>query len=422
MSLENLLVFVPTNLFRIYVNLQFLDIFLEKRKAVWHQIYSMTFCFLITSLGYILFHKPEINICTNIIGLLVMSLIFQGNTKKKVLSVCIIYAFNMLCDVVIMNAFLGHRIVDAINELYGTATVLLIAVCEILAEKLIYKKKNPDYISPNWTLLLIIPLSSIVMIHFTISGNMVDRNCIILIGMGLLIINIISFYLYSAMEKTYITNLENELLLQTSEIYKHQLDIIMNSQDQIHSLQHDMKYHIRELLSMANAQNMPEMIQYLEEMQKAAQNSNQYVDSGNKELDGNLNYLLKEAHQKLKEVSVKITVPEGDYIASFDINVLLSNLLDNAITASENSVRKYLYLEILMEKSLMYITVKNSFNRQINEEKGNFFSTKPDKNRHGYGLKNVKRIVKKYNGTFDIHYKDDEFCVQIMIYLSNMFF
>lgn len=224
------------------------------------------------------------------------------------------------------------------------------------------------------------------------------------------------------MEKTYIANMENELLLQTSDIYKHQLDIIMKSQDQIHSLQHDMKYHIKELLSMANTQNMPQMIKYLEEMQKAIKNPNQYVDSGNKELDGNLNYLLKDAHQKLKEVSVKITVPEGDYIAFFDINVLLSNLLDNAITASENSIEKSLYLEISMEKSLMYITIKNSFSGKIIEKKGSFFSTKPDKNGHGYGLKNVKRIVKKYNGTFDVNYTNNEFCIYIMLYLSNIFF
>ena len=215
-------------------------------------------------------------------------------------------------------------------------------------------------------------------------------------------INIISFFLYSAMERTYLVNLENELLIQTSDIYRHQLDIIMKTQDQIRSLQHDMKYHIRALLAMAGSGNTEGMISYLEEMEKETANPDQYVDSGNKELDGNLNYLLKEANHKLKDVSVKIVVPSGAFTSSFDINVLLSNLLENAITASENTQEKMLHLKLITKKGLLYIEIENSYNGIINEEKGRFYTTKNNKAIHGFGLKNVKRIVEKHNGTLDI--------------------
>lgn len=184
-------------------------------------------------------------------------------------------------------------------------------------------------------------------------------------------------------------------------------------------MQHDMKYHIRELLSMANSNNMKEMASYLEEMNKETINSDEYSYSGNKELDGNLNYLLGEAHHRLKDVSAKVAVPEGDYMASFDMNVLLSNLLDNAIIAAEHSEEQYLHLEIYSEKSLMYITIENSFDGNINVENGKILSRKLDKARHGYGLKNVKRIVKKYNGTMDVRYTEKRFHVNIMVYLSN---
>ena len=274
-------------------------------------------------------------------------------------------------------------------------------------------------ITPQWSLLLMIPLCSILVIHYCISNNIEDRNLIVVMGVGLLVINVVSFYLYSAMESIYLTNMENELSLQTTKIYKQQLDIIMNTQEQIRSLQHDMKYHIRELLSMANSNNMKEMASYLEEMNKETINSDEYSYSGNKELDGNLNYLLGEAHHRLKDVSAKVAVPEGDYMASFDMNVLLSNLLDNAIIAAEHSEEQYLHLEIYSEKSLMYITIENSFDGNINVENGKILSRKLDKARHGYGLKNVKRIVKKYNGTMDVRYTEKRFHVNIMVYLSN---
>lgn len=108
-----------------------------------------------------------------------------------------------------------------------------------------------------------IPLCSIGMIHLCIIDNLADRNFIVLVGIGLSD-QYYFFFLYSAMERTYLVNLENELLIQTSDIYRHQLDI-MKTQDQIRSLQHDMKYHIRALLAMAGSGNTEGMISYLED-------------------------------------------------------------------------------------------------------------------------------------------------------------
>ncbi len=421
MSLQNLLIFIPTNLFRVYVNIKFMQIFLKKSDDYSRQIRFISgfVCFLITSAGYILFHTREINMFTNIVGLLLIAFTFRGNIQKKFFSVFLIYTCNMLSDVVIILSFRDYGIAPAINELQGTMTVLLITVCQIISEKIVNKKRNPEYITPQWALLLLIPLCSILMIHYCISNNIEDRNLIVVMGVGLLTINVVSFYLYSTMESVYLTNMENELSLQTTKIYKQQLDIVMNTQEQIRSLQHDMKYHIRELLSMANSMNMKEMVSYLEEMNKETINSNEYSYSGNKELDGNLNYLLGEAHHRLKDVSAKVAVPEGDHIASFDMNVLLSNLLDNAITAAEHSEEQYLHLEIYSEKSLMYITIENSFDGNISEKDGKIISRKLDKTKHGYGLKNVKRIVKKYNGTIDIRHTAKRFRINIMMYLSN---
>lgn len=86
-------------------------------------------------------------------------------------------------------------------------TVLLITVCQIISEKIVNKKRNPEYITPQWALLLLIPLCSILMIHYCISNNIEDRNLIVVMGVGLLTINVVSFYLYSAMESVYLTNI-----------------------------------------------------------------------------------------------------------------------------------------------------------------------------------------------------------------------
>ena len=83
--------------------------------------------------------------------------------------------------------------------------------------------------------------------------------------------------------------------------------------------------------------------------------------------------------------------------------------MENAITASENTQEKMLHLKLITKKGLLYIEIENSYNGVINEEKGRFYTTKNNKANHGFGLKNVKRIVEKHNGTLDITYSEERF-------------
>lgn len=349
-----------------------------------------------------------------------MALVFHGNIKKKLLSVCFVYLVNMMCDVIVMLSFPDYGVNQQMNELQGTMTTLLIIVCETLIEKVVYVKKSSYFIAPHWAVLMLVPLCSMGMIHVLITTSLMNRTVIVAEGLGLLLINIIVYFLYSAMEDTYLENMEKEVGVQTSKVYAHQLDVIMNSQETVRSLQHDMKYHIRELLAMAETHQMQEMVSYLNEMREQGENPDEYVYSGNKEIDGNLNYYLNAAKGKLNDVSIKVTVPEGKFISAFDLNVIISNLLDNAITAAANSEEKSLYFEMSEEKSLLYITITNSYQGEIEEQKGKFYTIKEDKSAHGYGLKNVERIIQKYHGTMDIDYTDKRFSIHIMMYLSNV--
>lgn len=422
MGTENFLIFAFTNIFRIFVNKRFLGLFLDKKSGKRSRLLcalAVFTCFMLTSAGYILFRNPNVNIITNVIGLFLIALTFDGNIRQRLLVTCIVYFFNMICDVIVVLSCSGYRVRTSINELVGTMTVLFITICQIVIEKVVLIRKKMNFLSPYWYLLLIIPLLSMGMIHFLIGMSLEEHLIILIVGSCLLIINFVSFFLYGTMEDAYLNNIENTSLLQTYKNYKYQLEIIMDSQEQIRSLQHDMKYHLRDLLAMAKDQNMSEMTAYLEEMNQLIVNPNEHVYSGNKEIDSNLNYLLSGAKQKLKNVSVKLAIPEGEYVASIDINIILSNLLDNAITAAERTEEKYLRLEMFEKQNLLYISVENSYDGTVQEENGVFLTTKRDSSLHGYGLKNVRRIVKKYDGTLRIHHNETRFFVDVMLYLSD---
>ncbi|MEI3516547.1 MAG: GHKL domain-containing protein [Clostridia bacterium] len=44
-------------------------------------------------------------------------------------------------------------------------------------------------------------------------------------------------------------------------------------------------------------------------------------------------------------------------------------------------------------------------------------TTKENKDQHGIGLNNVRKVVEKYDGEMDCHHTDDIFTVEILLYL-----
>lgn len=127
---------------------------------------------------------------------------------------------------------------------------------------------------------------------------------------------------------------------------------------------------------------MREISCYVQQMEEFMCNPEEAVASGNVEIDSVLNYMLQRAREELTEVDVNVILPEN-IKHSFDINVLLGNLLENAIEAARQSDRKVLYVDISLKKGIMKIQIDNSF-RTVNmlQENGEkiFFQPKRERN------------------------------------------
>ena len=191
-------------------------------------------------------------------------------------------------------------------------------------------------------------------------------------------------------------------LEQIIDVYAHQLDVVQESQEHIKKLRHDMKHHLIELSAMAQQDKNKDMMRYLEHMEKFMLNPAEKVSTGNKEIDGVLNYMLRRADELLKIVNLDIQIPKSLYRNNFNICVILGNLVDNAVRESSKSDEKYLSISVRVQK-------------------GNIFQTSQiDTSIHGLGLESVKQVVEACGGDIKIEYTEKRFWVQVLLYLSNI--
>lgn len=89
------------------------------------------------------------------------------------------------------------------------------------------------------------------------------------------------------------------------------------------------------------------------------------------------------------------------------ITVILSNLLDNAIEASEKCDNKQIEVRVLLENSFFF-SIRNT-SLPVHIINNHITSTKSDRSLHGFGLENVKTLLVKHNGEYVMFYDNGWF-------------
>lgn len=100
-----------------------------------------------------------------------------------------------------------------------------------------------------------------------------------------------------------------------------------------------------------------------------------------------------------------------------DLVVVLANLLNNAIEACEKcEEKKIIKFKFMVEDELIILSVKNTYNQPLvydNDEIRTSKTVEPEA--HGVGIKNIIRIVEKYEGEYVIQDNDKEFYFSLII-------
>ena len=124
--------------------------------------------------------------------------------------------------------------------------------------------------------------------------------------------------------------------------------------------------------------------------------------TGNRMLDMILNQKTKDAKEKETDMQIETEVFETLPFSDREIISLFGNVLDNALEACERIQDKKRWIKIKIKKKnhLLYIETSNAIKEMPVQNQKEFVSVKEDEILHGYGMKNIQDIVRKYDGIF----------------------
>lgn len=179
-----------------------------------------------------------------------------------------------------------------------------------------------------------------------------------------------------------------------------------------------MQAHMIVLQYYLDAENYESAKAYLQTMQDQPRMETSLVeyDLGNPLVNAIIEDCLAKTGEKVNLI-IDGELGKEIRIKDYDLCILFSNLMSNAVEACErlSVLDKIIDIRTYTELDKMYILIKNPIEWELDLDIRRQTTTKKDKTAHGYGISNIQRVVDKYRGKIDFYVKEEMFCVEIML-------
>lgn len=213
-----------------------------------------------------------------------------------------------------------------------------------------------------------------------------------------------------------LVNSRNELqnsIAQQSKNYQKMFEL----NERLRIFRHDMKNHMLSISTLLSTNKVDDAQEYIKKIDETFISTIQIKNTENYVLDALISEKRELALQKNIDINIQIDITRKLNLANIECSALIGNLFDNALEACENAKqdKPFIHAKLYCKGNLFYIRCSNSTFTKPKVVNGHFVTSKDDHIVHGYGMRNIQMIVKKYHGTIDYTYEDHVFTLSLML-------
>lgn len=247
-----------------------------------------------------------------------------------------------------------------------------------------------------------------------------EKNIPYLIIFICLLILILNFFLLFFKETLSREKYNNKELQEQNRIISMQIrnqSEINETYHNMRALKHEMNNHLHTISGYLQTEDFKKAEMYIQKIAGKISRIEDY-QSGNLEIDaliGNKSALAKKHDIHLE---IDIVAPSSLQIHPEHLSIILGNLYDNAIDANlkiEDTAKRYINIRILMKNNDLLVCFENAAIDGEQADKVHWPTTKKSTFEHGFGLKNIDRIVRLYDGYCFRELKNNVFVCRIRI-------
>lgn len=351
---------------------------------------------------------------------------WNGSVWKRLFAVCADVTINALVSAIV------YWLVDVLHTDRGTYLTIdsvLFATPNVLILVTIAMIFRYFY-SANWEKLKIPPLQWLVLTLYpgvaflvTISlfsipvWNTGNHILLIIDAVGLLLAMVIHFVLVNLLNEYNSKEEQDKLLHQQIQLESEKANALYDVYLQQRHLTHDFSNQLNTIAGLIEQGNAQSALELIHGSSAEIHTNTLVVNTGNPMIDTLLSQKYSEAQKRAIPVIFSLCDLTECPISSRDLLVVLGNLVDNAIEASEMIDDPCIQIKLQRSDHDFVLSVRNRTlpgatiaNNEIP------LSTKQDMG-HGIGLKNVIAILQKYHAEYTLSAKHGWFQFTALRYL-----
>lgn len=355
------------------------------------------------------------------------AIFLKGNIFEKILISVINYVLIYFINLPVMSAISAitgipmlqlqmSQNVERVVCLFITK-ILYFAVTQFI---LSFRKKEEYHFSRNeWIMILsafmITLLIGISMYMITVGGKTTEY---IYVAVTLLIscLDAVIFIFLRKMNRTSQIEKERDIMEIQLQRQQDEMQHLQQQYEEISILRHDFRNGIDCLCGMIEQGDCSGALAYAKRFKERKVNTIlSQVQCSSTMLNAVVNAKFNDAQSKGIDTSLRLVV-QIPHDLEFDLSIMLSNLLDNAIEACEkNPSNAQILLTISEEAGYYRLVVRNTIAASVLKKNQELKTEKANKKLHGWGLRSVTDLVSKRNGLIDFYEKEGMFYVDILL-------
>ena len=212
--------------------------------------------------------------------------------------------------------------------------------------------------------------------------------------------------------------LQNSLLSMQFEQAKHDVSALLSMQEQTAAHRHDMRHHLAMIGGYLKTGDAEKAMAYIEAAEYGISQITPERYCANVAVNLILSSFEKRGKQVGVDLSVEANVPESLPISEMELSALLSNGIENAVTAAAQyggEERKTVRINCQMHKGHLLIFISNPYEGGIIMRDGLPQSHQPE---HGFGVKSIKMIADLHGGFCSFEAEDALFTLKVVLPLE----
>lgn len=292
-----------------------------------------------------------------------------------------------------------------------------------------FLKGHQENSQDHYALLLVfIPLTSVfIMLTFVAINDAYTLSPTLLFMMTLgavllLITNLFVFGLNQYNQRKNLEFTEMQLLLQKEASSAEYYAMLLSQNENQSILIHDIKKHLQSIDMLNQKRDHDKISAYIGQLMLSSDLRESIRLSENELLNTILYRYKRRCDDSHIAFHADIRHKTIDFIADNDLTSLFCNLLDNAFEAARDIPDAFIDINADRKTGTPFIVISVINSCRVNPfagSQGRLATLKPDKRRHGFGLKSIRKTIAKYHGDIQMYYSEDALTFHTIITLKQ---